>query len=129
MMDFICLLVELPEPFGNGALQKICKYEEDEFDDVVEKLDESSYYINHERRIIIKHRDILKILSNYRLHIYEGHPNQFHFRDVYIKLVKKAFREEDPSFKAQSHLKEKMLDDWESTFKTKHYIKSGFKGH
>ena len=101
MFDFICLIIELPKPFGNPNLKNLCQYEEEEFDQNYDNLfNKSSYYINNDRRIIIKHRDILKILSQYKLNIYEGKPLQFHFKDVYANLIKKAFREDDEDFKA-----------------------------
>jgi hypothetical protein len=130
MLDFICLIIELPKPFGNPNLKNLCQYDEEEFEIAVDNLfNKTSYYINKERRIIIKHRDILKILNQYKLYIYDGKPDQFHFKDVYYNLVKKAFREDDDDFKAQEHLKSKIVGDWEGLFKTRGYIKTGFKSH
>jgi hypothetical protein len=38
MLDFICLLIELPKPFGNPNLKQLCQYEDEEFDGVVDNL-------------------------------------------------------------------------------------------
>ena len=53
-----------------------------------------SFFVEDEKMIIIKNKDILKILQNYKIQTYEGMADQVHFKDIYQILVKKAFKKQ-----------------------------------
>ena len=60
VQDFICLLIELPEPFGNKDLRALCKFNTDSFPVARNMIfSPDSYYVNYERFIIIKNKEML----------------------------------------------------------------------
>ena len=50
-----------------------------------------SFYLNEDKRIIIKKKDILKVLEEYRIITYNEKVGYLHFKDIYQTLVKKVF--------------------------------------
>jgi hypothetical protein len=96
ILDFICLLVELPAPFGDPEVTSGWKKNSQAEFDRARKIiyNKDSYYVNESRKIIVKNKDILKILSGYKIQTYEGKNNRVHFKDIYQKLIKKVFLEE-----------------------------------
>jgi len=68
VLDFICLVIELPAPFGNPELAKSCKYNAKKFQKAKNIMyNKDSYFVHEEKMILIKNRDILRILSNYKI--------------------------------------------------------------
>lgn len=51
-----------------------------------------SFFVEDEKMIIIKNKDILGILKKYKIQTYEDRADQVHFKDIYQILVKKAFK-------------------------------------
>jgi len=72
----------------------------------------NSYYVNEEKRIIVKNKDILKILKSYKITTYETKNHKVHFKDIYQKLIKKVFLEEIEDFEISKYLKTKMKNQW-----------------
>lgn len=86
--DFICLLIELPVPFGNQELRNHCKFTPKTFPRAKNMVfNPSSYYINEELCILVKNKDILRILKQYKVKTYEGRKSKVHFKDIYKILV------------------------------------------
>lgn len=108
--DFICLIIELPPPFGDEELTKEWKKEsKTEFDLAKRRMyNKESYYTNEDKRIIVKNKDILKVLKSYKITMYESKNQKVHFKYIYQKLVKKVFHEELDDFEISKHLKTKM---------------------
>lgn len=71
--DFICLIIELGDPFGNNKLKSLCKSRDKKVFDSrrnhIYNMD--SYYVNAEKMIIIKKKHILKILQAYKIQSYD----------------------------------------------------------
>jgi hypothetical protein len=69
ILDFICLLIELPAPFGDPeTTSEWKKNSQPEFDRAKKLIyNKDSYYVNEERRVIVKNKDILKVLSAYKI--------------------------------------------------------------
>lgn len=42
-----------------------------------------AYYINEEKGIIIRNKEILRILTRYKIHIYKGRAEYVHFKDIF----------------------------------------------
>lgn len=90
----------------------------------------SSFYVNEEKQILIKKKDILKILQAYKIQIYEGKVAHVHFKDIYQILVKKVFKDEFDDFEVSKYLKNKMKSQWnEKHKKVGSHEKSDFKAH
>lgn len=63
LMDFVCLVIELPKPFGSEELAKCRHSDAKEFEKAKAAIfNEESYYINPDRLILVKNRDIIRIL-------------------------------------------------------------------
>ena len=89
-----------------------------------------SFYVNEEKMILVKNKDILRILSAYKLQTYEGKVHRVHFKDIYQILVKRVFKEEFDDFEISKYLKTKMKNQWlEKHKKVKELPKTGFKAH
>lgn len=89
-----------------------------------------SFFVEDEKMIIIKNKDILKILQNYKIQTYEGMADQVHFKDIYQILVKKAFKKQVVDFEISKYLKTKMKNQWtDKHLKKKSYHKASFKAH
>ena len=79
--QFICLLIELPPPFGNEEYKKDFKHSisEDNTPEKNEKImkqyqkkknlmyNEDSFFFDDEKMIIMKNKDILNILKDYKI--------------------------------------------------------------
>lgn len=90
----------------------------------------SSFYVNEEKQILIKKKDILKILQAYKIQIYEGKVSHVHFKDIYQIMVKKVFKDEFDDFEVSKYLKNKMKSQWnEKHKKVGENEKSDFKAH
>lgn len=48
------------------------------------------------------------MLSDYKIHSYEGKENRMHFKDIYYKFIKRVFLEEVPDFEISKYLKTKI---------------------
>jgi hypothetical protein len=74
VLDFVCLIIELPPPFGDEELTKEWQKESKaDFEAAKKKMyNKSSYYVNEQKRIIVKNKDILKILKSYKITTYES---------------------------------------------------------
>lgn len=42
-----------------------------------------SFFVHEEKLILVKNRDVLRILSNYKIQTYEGRVHRVHFKDIY----------------------------------------------
>jgi hypothetical protein len=102
-----------------------------EFDKAKKKIyNRESYYVNEERWIIVKNKDVLKVLSVYKIQTYEGNTHRVHFKDIYQKLIKKVFMDELDDFEISKYLKTKIKNQWlEKHKKMKDLPKTGFKAH
>jgi hypothetical protein len=131
IIDFVCLIIELPPPFGNAELTKMCKHTPKRFGKAKNSIyNKDSFYVNEEKMIVVKNKDILKILSAYRIQTYEGMAQRVHFKDIYQTLVKRVFKEEFEDFEVSKYLKTKMKNQWlEKHKKVKVLAKTGFKAH
>lgn len=63
VLDFVCLVVLLPKPFGNTDLKEHCRFSQADFEKAKRLIyNKDSHYINEELRILMKNKDILNIL-------------------------------------------------------------------
>lgn len=70
------------------------------------------------------------MLSDYKIHSYEGKENRMHFKDIYYKFIKRVFREQFSDFEISKYLKTKIKNQWlEKHKKIKEIPKTGFKAH
>ena len=84
IIDFVQLLIELPPPFGNPELTKMCKFSPKKFTKAKNMIyNKNSFFVNDEKLIIVKNKDVLKILAMYKIQTYEGKMNKVHFKDIY----------------------------------------------
>jgi len=68
ILEFVCLIIELPPPFGNPELTKMCKHTPKRFAKAKNMIyNRASFYVCEEKMIVVKNKDILKILSAYRI--------------------------------------------------------------
>ena len=68
VLDFICLVIELPPPFGSPELNKSCKFNAAKFQKAKNLMyNKDSFFVHEEKQILVKNRDILRILSNYKI--------------------------------------------------------------
>ena len=80
--------------------------------------------------ILVKNKDILRILSAYKIQTYEGEAYRVHFKDIYQILVKRVFAQRLDDFEISKYLKNKMKNEWlEKHKKLKELPKTGFKAH
>ena len=80
--------------------------------------------------ILVKNKDILRILSAYKIQTYQGKVHRVHFKDIYQILVKRVFTERLDDFEISKYLKNKMKNEWlEKHRKLKELPKTGFKAH
>lgn len=87
-------------------------------------------WINEEHRVIIKNKDILKVLTSFKFKTYKAEPNMIHFKDVFMKLVKRKFQEEVKEFQVSKHLKTRMKSEWEGKHrKVGKANRTGFDAH
>ena len=63
----------------------------------------ASFYVNEDKMIVVKNKDILKILSAYRIQTYEGRAQRVHFKDIYQILVKRVFKEKFEDFEIKGY--------------------------
>lgn len=74
----------MPPPFGNEELNNNCKFDPEKF---IEKrrriLNPEAFYIHEEKGIIIRNKEILRILTRYKIHIYKGKADSVHFKDIF----------------------------------------------
>ena len=132
ILDFVCLVVELPHPFGNKFVGPQCSYSQKDFENAKNLIyNRDSYYINEEKRILIKNKDILNILASYKIPTFQGKTNCVHFKDIYQILVMRAFTDAIDDFEEPSkYLKTKMKTQWlDKHKKLKELPKTGFKAH
>jgi len=116
VFDFVCLITELPPPFGNPTVNGIQNFTSDwknetavDFEKAKRKIfNRDSYYVNEDKLIIAKTKDILHLLSDYKIHSYEGKENRMHFKDIYYKFIKRVFLEEFTDFEISKYLKTKI---------------------
>lgn len=73
---------------------------------------EDSFFFDDEKMIIMKNKDILNILKDYKIQTYEGMADQVHFKDIYQVLVKKVFKKQVVDFEISKYLKTKMKNQW-----------------
>ena len=87
--------------------------------------------MNEEKLIIARQKDILHLLSEYKIHSYQGKDNRMHFKDIYYKFIKRVFLEEyKGEFEISKYLKTKIKNQWlEKHKKIKEIPKTGFKVH
>jgi hypothetical protein len=89
-----------------------------------------SYYVNEEKLIIAKQKDILHLLSDYKIHSYEGRENKVHFKDIYYKFIERVFLLEFDDFEISKYLETKIKNQWlEKHKKIKQIPKSEYKAH
>jgi len=89
-----------------------------------------SFFVHEEKMILVKNRDILRILSNYKIQTYEGKVHRVHFKDIYQILVKRVFLENVEDFEISKYLKTKMKNQWiDKHKKLRGMPKTGFKAH
>lgn len=131
IIEFIEIIIELPPPFGNEDLKNNCFFEPEKFEEKKKRIfNPDSYYINEEKGIIIKNKEILKILTRYKIHTYKGRPEHVHFKDIFQQIVKRKFREDWEDFQISKHLKIKMKGDWDTRHsQIKKMGRTGFKAH
>lgn len=87
-------------------------------------------WIDDEHRVIIKNKDILKVLTSFKFHTYKHEPNMIHFKDVFMKLVKRKFQEEVKDFSVSKHLKTRMKQEWDGKHrKVGKGHRTGFNAH
>ena len=68
IIDFVQLLIELPPPFGNQELTKMCKFSPKKFIKARNMIyNKNSFFVNDEKFIIVKNKDVLKILAMYKI--------------------------------------------------------------
>ena len=73
ILEFVCMVILLPPPFGNKDLKEHCKFEPKDFVKAKNLIyNKNSYYINEEHMILIKNKDILNILQTYKIQTYQG---------------------------------------------------------
>jgi hypothetical protein len=136
--DFVCLITELPAPFGNPTVNGIKDFTLEwknetvaEFEKAKRKIfNRESYYVNEEKFIIAKTKEVLQLLSDYKIHSYEGMESKMHFKDIYYKFIKRVFNHEFDDFEISKYLKTKIKNQWiEKHKKIKEIPKTGFKVH
>jgi len=89
-----------------------------------------SYYVNEERHIIIKNKEILQILQSYKIKTYEGRLTRVHFKDIYNTLIKRIFQNSADDFEISRYLKSQFKGKWNSKHKKMVAMeKSDFKLH
>lgn len=83
--DFICLIIELPPPFGNKQLNEACKSRSRRafIQQKNRMYNKNSFFLHEEKMILIKKKHILTILQAYKIQTYEGKTNMLHFKDIY----------------------------------------------
>ena len=68
ILDFVCLIIELPPPFGDPEMSEWKKNSQSEFDKATKKIyNRDSYYLNEKRLILVKNKDVLRILAIYKI--------------------------------------------------------------
>lgn len=71
ILEFVCMVILLPPPFGNKDLKEHCRFAPADFEKAKNLIyNRDSYYINDELRILIKNKDILNILQTYKIQTY-----------------------------------------------------------
>lgn len=121
VLDFVCLITELPPPFGNPSVMVDNKLQANftkewksytlaDFEKSKRKIfNRDSYYVNEGKLIIARQKDILHLLSEYKIHTYQGKENRMHFKDIYYKFIKRVFLEEyKGEFEISKYLKTKI---------------------
>lgn len=89
-----------------------------------------SYFIDEERGIIMKNKDVIKVLSSYKIPTYKKRYCKVHFKDVFWNLVKRKFREDIDDFKISGVIKDKLKNDWNTSHRQMaHAEKTGLKAH
>lgn len=84
--DFICLLIELPHPFGNEELRNMCQFfTPEDFEINKDRIyKQGSYLVNEKKRFILKKKNILNELKNhYKIQTYTDKVDYLHFKDIY----------------------------------------------
>lgn len=78
----------------------------------------------------MKNKDILRILSAYKIKTYQGKQLRVHYKDIYTILVRRVFETEYDDFEISKYLRTKMKNQWlEKHKKVKEIPKTGFKLH
>jgi len=63
ILEFVCLIILLPPPFGRKDLKDNCIFKPEDFQRAKNLIyNKNSYYINEEHMILMKNKDILNIL-------------------------------------------------------------------
>ena len=128
-IDFVSLIIELEEPFGEAEWTR-CKFHNDEaFRAAKDEIyNEASWHIDPVRRILIKNKEIIKILKTYKVKTYEGQSSKIHFKDTYAILVKRVFKESEDiaeDFEVSKYLKSKMKNQWAAKHKKVKALEKG----
>jgi hypothetical protein len=131
ILEFVCMIILLPPPFGRKDLKDNCIFKPEDFQRAKNLIyNKNSYYINEEHMILMKNKDILNILQTYKIQTYQGQSDKVHFKDIYIILVKNAFQVTIEDFEISKYLKTRTKNQWMEKYKDlKDIPKTGFKAH
>jgi len=62
----------------------MCKFSPKKFSKAKNMIyNKNSFFVNEEKLIIVKNKDVLRILAMYKIQTYEGKSNKVHFKDIY----------------------------------------------
>jgi hypothetical protein len=113
--DFVKLIVTLPPPFGSDELRAQCQHSEKRFHQIRMRVKgRSDVWLDEERRVVVQNKDVLRVLTSFKFHTYRAMPGMVHFKDVFMKLVKRKFQEEVKGFKVTKHLKNRLKGEFEN---------------
>lgn len=131
MQDLVFLLYELPPPLGKRSRQIDSEL-------LMEKNSggdgrntgarhQERYLVHKDKKIIMKKRDALDLLSDLKIKVHEDAVKQIYWVDVFKALIKRVFVDKNLEYKLSETLNKKMKSNWNKKHKiTQKSEKSAF---
>ena len=113
MLDLVFLLYELPPPLGKRSSKIDSEFTTDPDKQKSGGIrQQERYLINHEKKIVLKKRDALDLLSDLKIKVHADSVKQISFVDVFKALIKRVFVDKKIDYKLSPNLSKKIKTNW-----------------
>jgi hypothetical protein len=122
MQDLVFLLYELPPPLGKRSARidsEILMAEQNAENQRNAGIRHQERYLVHkEKKIIMKKRDALDLLSDLKIKVHQDTVKQIYWVDVFKALIKRVFVDKKLDYKLSENLSKKIKSNWGKKHKT-----------
>jgi len=121
MADLVFLLYELPPPLGKRSSRIDSEFTtapDTKKNQGIKQQDR--YLIHNEKKIVMKKRDALDLLSDLKIKVHADSVKQISFVDVFKALIKRVFVDKKIDYKLSPNLSKKIKTNWGKKHKVSH---------